>query len=104
MNIGAVPLSGVFDNVAALFMLRPISTLRAPPPPADDSDCKRRLTRREQQILALLAKGLDAQALANTLHISYVTARNHIQHIYEKLGIHSRAEAVCYVFHHGLMR
>ncbi len=112
INVGAVPVSGVFDNVAAIFMLRPISAsgtlFRLISDKQETSgispDIGYRLTRRERQILILLARGLDTKALANTLHISYVTARNHIQHIYAKLGVHNRVEAVSYVFRNGLMR
>lgn len=112
VNVGAMPASRVFDSIAAIFMLRPIRAPRTLSHPANDKkrtditspDIEHGLTRREGQILNLLAKGLDAKALANTLHISYVTARNHIQHIYAKLGIHNRAEAVSYVFRNGLLR
>ena len=105
INVGAMPASKMFDNVAAIFMLRPIGASRIPLHPLHDKrpGIDRALTRRERQILTLLAKGLDTRALANTLHISYVTARNHVQHIYAKLGIHNRAEAVNYVFRNGLL-
>lgn len=112
INVGAMPVSGIFDDVAAIFMLWPIDPFYSFFRPADDReqtngispDIEHRLTRREWQILKLLAEGLDAGVLAKTLHISHVTARNHIQHIYAKLGVHNRAEAVGYVFRKGLMR
>lgn len=112
ISVGAIPVSGVFDDVAAIFMLRPIDPSCSLFRPADDRkrtngdspDIEHRLTCREWQILKLLAGGLDTRALANALHISHVTARNHIQHIYAKLGIHNRAEAVSYIFRNGLMR
>lgn len=111
INVGAMPASRLFDNVAAIFMLRPLDAFRTLSHPADDKqrinsppDIQHKLTRREQQILALLAKGLDARTLADSLHISYVTARNHIQHIYEKLQVHNRAEAVSYVYRRILPR
>ncbi|MDH3295692.1 MAG: LuxR C-terminal-related transcriptional regulator [Acidimicrobiia bacterium] len=52
------------------------------------------LTRREREVLALLADGLDGTAIAEQLFLSQLTVRNHIQHILNKLGVHSRAEAV----------
>lgn len=56
------------------------------------------LTAREQEILYGLAEGLTTKALADRLCISYATARNHIQHILEKLGAHSRLEALAMAF------
>lgn len=50
------------------------------------------LSPRETEIMFLLAKGRDAQALADELFISYNTARTHIRHIYDKLDVHSRHE------------
>lgn len=61
------------------------------------------LTPREQRILQLVSEGLPATAIAERLSISCATVRNHIQHILEKLGLHSRAEAVAYAYRHRLM-
>jgi DNA-binding NarL/FixJ family response regulator len=51
------------------------------------------LTGREREILHLLARGLDNQAIADQLHLSAHTARTHVGNILRKLGVHSRAEA-----------
>ena len=51
------------------------------------------LTSREREILQLLARGLDNQAIAEQLHLSSHTARTHVGNILRKLGVHSRAEA-----------
>lgn len=51
------------------------------------------LTKREQEILALLAKGALYKEIADGLSISMSTVRTHIQHIYEKLHVQSRTEA-----------
>jgi len=66
-------------------------------PPAQD------LTRREREVLSLLAQGLSTRDIAQTLSISPSTARNHIQNILHKLHVHSRLEAVAYAFEHGLV-
>ena len=50
------------------------------------------LTAREAEVLALLADGADAAAVASQLVVSLSTADTHIRHIYAKLGIHSRQE------------
>jgi DNA-binding NarL/FixJ family response regulator len=52
-----------------------------------------RLTRRERQVLALLAEGGNKEAIGRALFISPETARTHIQHVMAKLGVHSRLEA-----------
>lgn len=52
------------------------------------------LSRREREILQLLAEDNDPQRIAARLHVSYTTIRNHVQHILEKLAVHSTQEAV----------
>ena len=52
-----------------------------------------KLTSREQEILALLAKGALYKEIGDTLSISISTVRTHVQHIYEKLHVQSRMEA-----------
>ena len=54
------------------------------------------LTGRENQILNLIADGLTNRQIACGLAISESTVENHIHHIYEKLGISNRAQAVAY--------
>jgi DNA-binding NarL/FixJ family response regulator len=51
------------------------------------------LTAREREVLTLLARGLDNQAIARQLHLSSHTARTHVGNILRKLGVHSRADA-----------
>jgi DNA-binding NarL/FixJ family response regulator len=51
------------------------------------------LTGREREVLHLLARGLDNQAIAARLHLSAHTARTHVGNILRKLGVHSRADA-----------
>ena len=52
------------------------------------------LTPRENEILELLATGKMNKEVADHLHISSGTVRKHIQHIYEKLQVNTRVEAV----------
>ncbi|WP_344027350.1 response regulator transcription factor [Streptomyces luteireticuli] len=52
------------------------------------------LTAREAEILALIARGLDNRHIARRLVLSEKTVRNHITHIFDKLQVTSRAEAV----------
>lgn len=56
------------------------------------------LTARESEILGLLAQGYVAKEIADKLGISYETVRDHLAHIYEKLHVRSRTEAVIKYF------
>jgi DNA-binding NarL/FixJ family response regulator len=59
--------------------------------PVADTDT---LTKREHEILSLLAKGFLYKEIADQLHISINTVRVHIQKVYEKLHVHSRSQAI----------
>jgi len=61
------------------------------------------LTTRELEILEQLVLGLDNQGIADKLFISYETVRNHIKHIYEKLHVHSKSQAVAKAIKQGLV-
>jgi DNA-binding NarL/FixJ family response regulator len=53
-----------------------------------------KLTERELEILQLLARGYATKEIADKLQVSYDTVRYHLKHIYDKLHVHSRTEAV----------
>ena len=57
-----------------------------------------RLTRRELEVLGMLANGLHISEIGERLSISALTARNHVQNILEKLEVHSKSEAVAFAF------
>ena len=61
------------------------------------------LTAREVEILRLLASGKGNKQVAYGLGISEKTVRNHISHIYEKLEIYDRSQAVLYAVRKGLV-
>ena len=61
------------------------------------------LTAREVEVLALLARGHSTREIAQALVVTPKTAANHIEHIYTKLGVSSRAAATLYATQHGLM-
>ena len=51
------------------------------------------LTRRESDVLALIASGSSSPEVADRLNISKYTVEDHLKHVYQKLNISSRAEA-----------
>ena len=52
------------------------------------------LTRRESEILELIAAGLSNKEIAKDLHLSLHTVKNHVHRILEKLEVKSRYEAI----------
>jgi DNA-binding NarL/FixJ family response regulator len=52
------------------------------------------LTQRESEVLMLLSEGLSNKEIADRVKISYDTVRAHLRHIYEKLHVRGRTEAV----------
>ena len=54
------------------------------------------LTRREVEVLRLMASGATNRILATRLHVSPATIRNHTHHIFEKLGVSNRVAAITY--------
>jgi DNA-binding NarL/FixJ family response regulator len=56
------------------------------------------LTDRELQIIRLIANGLTNKQISSVLIISNSTVENHIHHIYVKLQIYNRAQAVAHAF------
>jgi HD-GYP domain-containing protein (c-di-GMP phosphodiesterase class II) len=61
------------------------------------------LTAREAEVLALLARGQSNKQIAAQLVLSPKTAANHVEHIYAKLGVSSRAAATLFATQHGLV-
>jgi DNA-binding NarL/FixJ family response regulator len=60
------------------------------------------LTRREREVIALVAQGCSNRAIAQQLAITQKTAEHHVGHILDKLGLTSRAQAAAYAVAHGL--
>jgi non-specific serine/threonine protein kinase len=60
------------------------------------------LTKRELEILRLLATGEGNRAIGERLFISATTVARHVANLYAKLGVDSRAQAVAYAHRHGL--
>ncbi|CAM2007479.1 response regulator [Acanthopleuribacter pedis] len=62
-----------------------------------------RLSKREKQVLTLIAEGLDNPSISEQLFISLGTVKNHVTNIYNKLGLRSRAEAVTWAWENNLV-
>ena len=61
------------------------------------------LTKREVEVLQLLARGLSLNQIAEQLVISPSTAHSHAAHVYEKASISTRAGAALFAMQHGLV-
>ena len=62
------------------------------------------LTERELEVLLVLVRGRSNQEIADDLGISAKTVGHHVQHVYEKAGVRSRAAATLWAFEHDLVR
>ena len=61
------------------------------------------LTQREQEVLQMLAAGLEARMIAQEIGISLNTCRGYVKSLLAKLGAHSQLEAVAIAMRHGLI-
>ena len=68
-----------------------------------DSMSARLLTDREIEVLQLMANGASTEGMATTLYVSAHTIRSHVRHILEKLGAHSKLEAVAMAIREGIV-
>jgi DNA-binding NarL/FixJ family response regulator len=81
---GGCPMSPSVARQAMNFFRKHV-----PPVPKESG-----LTDREKEILQLLIDGFSNDDIADKLFISIQTVRNHVRHIYEKLHVHSRSQAI----------
>lgn len=62
------------------------------------------LTKREIEVLLLVAEGLTNQKIADTLFITIKTVKTHVSNILSKLEVSDRTQATVYAFKHGLVK
>lgn len=77
-----------------------------PPPLAAALEAQRdspTLSRREIEVLELVARGLSNKQIAYTLDINETTAKNHVQHILQKLGAQDRTQAATAAIQRGII-
>jgi DNA-binding NarL/FixJ family response regulator len=84
-----------------LVRLRNLLHRRAQP---ETSRLARRLTKREHEVLVLMAEGLQHAEIARRLFISPKTVGTHVEHILRKLGARGRAQAIAIAYHHQILR
>jgi DNA-binding NarL/FixJ family response regulator len=98
LRAGGSPISPV---IARQLLHRFKSDSAAPSQPAvvDDGG----LSEREREVLLFIAKGFTVGEIANMLHLSAHTVATHVKHIYRKLAVHSRTEAVFEAGRMGLL-
>ncbi len=101
--VGATP-ADVGPIAEVMVVARDIE--ESPPHAEDDAGVERSavsLTNREREILALLADGLGNKQIAARLGISANTVKTHLELLFEKIGVSSRAEAVATGVRRGLL-
>lgn len=96
---GGSPISPVI----ARHLLRRFRAPAPPAPPAAGEEVPS-LTERELEVLALLVKGFTFQEIGDLLGISAHTVTTHVKHIYGKLAVRSRAEAVYEALQLGIVK
>ena len=86
-TVSSVARGGDEENVI-------VSVPRESMNPVEEGDPEDGLTRRENEILLLVARGLGNRRVGADLHLAETTVKRHLSNIYKKLGVHSRGEAV----------
>lgn len=79
--------------VAPTMTVKMIEMLRGDQPGQETKNSLKLLTDREREILQLLSRGESNKAIAQALHISYDTVKQHVRHILNKLNLSSRVKA-----------
>jgi DNA-binding CsgD family transcriptional regulator/tetratricopeptide (TPR) repeat protein len=93
-----------FDlDAAATYAARQIDAARRDPRPRAREERPGRLSRRELEVLRLLAGGRASAEIATELFISIRTAEHHIQNIYTKIGVSNRASATRWALTHHVV-
>jgi len=79
-----------------------LETLRQPqaPPPARPADS---LTRRERDIVAAIVQGASNKDICSQFGLRESTVKNHLTHIFDKLGVANRLELALFAVHHRLL-
>jgi DNA-binding CsgD family transcriptional regulator len=71
-------------------------------PAEEPAGAQAALTAKELEVLRHVGSGLGNQQVATEMKVSLSTVRTHLKHIYSKLGLDSRSEAICYAIRNNL--
>ncbi|MEY2516408.1 MAG: hypothetical protein QOJ89_3766 [bacterium] len=103
-------IAGIRAAVAGAALLAPSLTQRVVaryvqgPEPGTIAPALQQLTARELEVLALIARGLSNAEIAERLILGETTIKTHIGHIFAKLGLRDRAQAVVFAYEKGLVQ
>ena len=75
-----------------------------PAPKAQDLSLLNSLTEREREVFELVAQGLSNADIANRLVLTEGTVKTHVKHVFEKLELHDRTQAVILAYEVGVVR
>ena len=98
--IKAIEAAASGESVFTREELRRVTGALATPRLAGDVEVT--LTQREGEVLRQLALGLTNKEIAEVLHVSYETIKEHVQHILEKIGVTDRTQAAVWAVRKGL--
>ena len=71
---------------------------------SEDESKKERLTRREYEVLILIAEGNNNREIADNLFISEKTVKNHVSNIFKKIEVNDRTQAAIYAYKHNIKK
>lgn len=83
------------------YVVEALGEMRAIPRRVVDTKGELLLTRRQEELVRLVADGLSNSEIAERLHLSQHTVKNYLLRIFDKLGISNRVELVLYLFNQG---
>jgi DNA-binding NarL/FixJ family response regulator len=98
--INAIRKAAAGESAFTRDELRRVNGALATPRVSGDIDVP--LTQREAEVLRQMANGLTNDDIAKSLHISYETVKEHVQHILRKIGLSDRTQAAVWAVRKGL--
>ena len=99
--VGAIKTAAAGGSLWTRDELRRVSGALATPRLTIDVDVT--FTKREDDVLQLLAQGLKNKQIAETLHVSCDTVKEHVQRVFRKIGVTDRTQAAVWALHKKLV-
>jgi DNA-binding NarL/FixJ family response regulator len=102
--ISAVRRGGAaIDPAVQLHLVNAVAGAPPAQPPSQPPAFPDGLTAREAEVLALVAEGMSNAEVAARLVVSEATVKSHINHLFTKIGVRDRAQAVAYAYQHSIV-